>query len=106
MTELPAKPKRSIVTLIWLIVLQLMALVSLLFWVVVAGLPVMAFDTGQSPEVRTFVLRVWACSLFPLIWPSARGLRSRSARTGWQPYSPGRLSRRRFYFILSFGLKT
>jgi len=67
MTELTAKPKRSIVTLIWLIVSQLMALVSLLFWVVVAGLSVMAFDEGQSPEAWTFVLAVWAYPLFPLV---------------------------------------
>ena len=67
MTELTAKPKRSIVTLIWLIVSQLMALVSLLFWVVVAGLSVMAFDTGQSPEAWALVLAVWAYPLFPLV---------------------------------------
>jgi uncharacterized BrkB/YihY/UPF0761 family membrane protein len=67
MTELTAKPKRSIATLIWLIVSQLMALGSLLFWVVVAGLSVMAFDEGQSPEAWTFVLAVWAYPLFPLV---------------------------------------
>lgn len=66
MTELTIKPKRSIVTLIWLIVSQLIALASLLFWVVVAGLSVMAFDTGQSPEAWAFVLTVWAYPLFPL----------------------------------------
>jgi hypothetical protein len=67
MAELTAKPKRSIVTLIWLIVSQLMALVSLLFWVVVAGLSVMAADSGSSPEVLTFILAVWAYPLFPLV---------------------------------------
>ena len=67
MTEPTAKPKRSIVTLIWLIISQLMALASLLFWVVVAGLSVMAFDEGQSPEAWTFVLAVWAYPLFPLV---------------------------------------
>ena len=67
MTELTAKPKRSIVTLIWLIVSQLMALASLLFWVVVAGLSVMAFDEGQSPEAWAFVLVIWAYPLFPLV---------------------------------------
>jgi hypothetical protein len=67
MTELIAKPKHSIVTLIWLIVSQLMALGSLLFWVVVAGLSVMAFDEGQSPEAWAFVLVIWAYPLFPLV---------------------------------------
>jgi len=67
MTELTAKPKRSIVTLIWLIVSQLMALGSLLFWVVAAGLSVMAFDEGQSPEAWAFVLVIWAYPLFPLV---------------------------------------
>jgi len=67
MTELTAKPKRSIITLIWLIVSQLMALASLLFWALVAGLSVMAFDEGQSPEAWTFVLAVWAYPLFPLV---------------------------------------
>ena len=67
MTELAAKPKRSIVTLIWLIVSQLMASGSLWFWVVVAGLSVMAFDTGQSPEAWAFALAVWAYPLFPLV---------------------------------------
>jgi uncharacterized BrkB/YihY/UPF0761 family membrane protein len=67
MTELTAKPKRSIATLIWLIVSQLMALASLLFWVIVAGLSVMAFDEGQSPGAWVFVLAIWTYPLFPLV---------------------------------------
>jgi uncharacterized membrane protein len=66
MTELTAKPKRSIVTLTWLIVSQLMALASLSFWVLVAGLSVMAFDEGQSPVAWAIVIAVWAYPLFPL----------------------------------------
>jgi uncharacterized BrkB/YihY/UPF0761 family membrane protein len=66
MTELTAKPKRSVVTLIWLIVSQLMALATLLFWVVVAGLSVMAFDEGQSPVAWAIVIAAWAYPLFPL----------------------------------------
>ena len=66
MTELTAKPKRSIVTLIWLIVSQLIAVATLLFWVLVAGLSVMAFDEGPSPEAWRFVIAVWAYPLFPL----------------------------------------
>ncbi len=67
MTEPTAKPKHSIGVLIWLIISQLIALGSLSFWVVVAGLSVMAFDTGQSPEAWAFVLAVWAYPLFPLV---------------------------------------
>ena len=67
MTEVTAKPKRSIVTLIWLIVSQLIALATLTFWVLVAGLSVMAFDEGSSPEAWRFVIAVWAYPLFPLV---------------------------------------
>ena len=67
MTKLTAKPKRSIGVLIWLIISQLMALGSLWIWAVVAGLSVMAFDSGQSPEAWTIVLAVWAYPLFPLV---------------------------------------
>ena len=66
MTELTAKPKRSIVTLIWLIGSQLLARATLLFWALVAGLSVMAFDEGQSPEAWAIVIAVWAYPLFPL----------------------------------------
>jgi hypothetical protein len=67
MTELTAKPKRSIGVLIWLIVSQLMALGSLWIWVVAAGVAVMAFDEGSSPEAWRFVLTVWTYPLFPLV---------------------------------------
>ncbi len=53
--------------LIWLIVSQLLAIGSLLIWALMAGLSVMAFDTGESPEAWAFVLAVWAYPLFPLI---------------------------------------
>lgn len=89
MTELTAQPKRSIGTLIWLIVSQLLALGSLLIWAVLAGLSVMAFDSGQSPAAWTFVLAVWAYPSSRWSWPSARGSRSHAARTAWQPCSPG-----------------
>ena len=67
MTELTTQPKRSIGTLIWLIVSQLMALASLWIWVIAAGLSVMAFDSGNSPEAWRMVLTVWAYPLFPLV---------------------------------------
>jgi uncharacterized membrane protein len=67
MTEPTAKPERSIGTLIWLIASQLIALGSLWIWVLAAGLSVMAFDEGQSPEAWRMVLTVWAYPLFPLV---------------------------------------
>ncbi|NJC96514.1 MAG: hypothetical protein C3F07_07865 [Anaerolineales bacterium] len=52
--------------LIWLIVSQLLALGSLLFWLVMAGLSVMAFDSGESPEAWAFVIAVWSYPIWPL----------------------------------------
>ena len=66
MTKVTAQPKRRTGLLIWLIVSQLLAVGSLLIWALMAGLSVMAFDTGQSPEAWAFVLAVWAYPLFPL----------------------------------------
>jgi len=66
MTEPTEKPKRSIATLIWLIVSQLLALATLLFWVLVAGLSVMVFDEGSSPVAWAIVIAVWAYPLFPM----------------------------------------
>ena len=105
MTELNAKPKRSIVTLIWLIVSQLMALATLLFWVVAAGLSVMAFDEGSSPEAWRMVLTVWAYPLFPLTmaigaWIAFVFRKNRLAVS----YSPGCPSCRRVCSILLYGL--
>ena len=52
--------------LIWLIVSQLLAVASLLFWLVMAGLSVMAFDSGVTQEAWNFVIAVW---LYP-VWPT------------------------------------
>jgi len=67
MTAIAAPPKRSRGVLVWLIVSQLMALGSLLIWALMAGLSVMAFDSGESPEAWAFVIAVWAYPLFPLV---------------------------------------
>ena len=67
MTELAAPPKRRTGLVIWMIVSQLLTIGSLLFWALVAGLSVMAFDEGPSPEAWTFVIAVWAYPLFPLV---------------------------------------
>ena len=67
MTQDVAPPKRRTGFLIWMIVSQLLAVGSLLFWALAAGLSVMAFDEGVSPEAWAFVLAVWAYPLFPLL---------------------------------------
>jgi len=67
MTESTAPPKRRTGLLIWLIVSQLLALGSLWIWVLMLGFSVMAFDEGDSPEARRFVLTICAYPLFPLL---------------------------------------
>jgi len=89
MTELAAPPKRRTGLLIWLIVSQLLAVGSLLIWAIMAGLSVMAFDTGESPEAWAFVLAVWLIRSSRCSWPSAHGSPLPFARTGWQPCSQG-----------------
>jgi hypothetical protein len=67
MTEFAAPPKRRTGLVIWMIVSQLLAIGSLSFWALVAGLSVMAFDEGSSPVAWAIVLTVWAYPLFPLL---------------------------------------
>ena len=67
MTEISESPKRRTSLLIWLIVSQLLAVGSLVIWAFLAGMSVMAFDEGQSPEAWTLVLTVWAYPIFPLL---------------------------------------
>ena len=52
--------------LIWLIASQLLALVSLIFWMFVAGISVMAFDSGVTQEAWNVVIAVWAYPLWPI----------------------------------------
>ena len=67
MTEVTAQPKRRTGLVIWLIVSQLLTIASLSLWLLVAGLSVMAFDSGDSRVAWAIVLTVWAYPLFPLI---------------------------------------
>jgi hypothetical protein len=60
------KPASRKPILIWLIVSQLLALASLGFWLLVAGLSVMAFDSGVTAEAWTFVIAVWSYPVWPL----------------------------------------
>jgi len=52
--------------LIWLIVSQLLALASLFFWLLMAGLSVMAFDSGVTQEAWNFVIIVWSYPIWPV----------------------------------------
>ena len=57
--------------LIWLIVSQSLALASLFFWLVAAGLSVMAFDAGVTQAAWNFVIAVWAFPIWPIAFTGA-----------------------------------
>jgi hypothetical protein len=57
--------------LVWLIISQLLAVASLFFWLVAAGLSVMAFDSGVSTEAWTFVIAVWSYPVWPIVFAIA-----------------------------------
>ena len=57
--------------LIWLIASQVLALASLVFWLLMAGLSVMAFDSGVTTEAWTFVIAVWSYPVWPLAFAIA-----------------------------------
>ena len=61
-----AKPPTRKPILIWLIISQLLALASLFFWLLMAGLSVMAFDSGVTQEAWNFVIVVWSYPIWPL----------------------------------------
>jgi len=63
---LEAKPLSRKPILIWLIVSQALALASLFFWLLVAGLSVMAFDSGESQTAWTFVIAIWSYPIWPV----------------------------------------
>jgi hypothetical protein len=60
------KPKRTGL-LVWMIVSQLLTLASLLIWLLVAGLSVMAFDSGVTAEAWTIVIAVWSYPIIPIV---------------------------------------
>ena len=62
--ETKPAPRKPI--LLWLIASQLFALASLVFWLVVAGLSVMAFDSGVTQEAWNFVIAVWSYPVWPV----------------------------------------
>ena len=67
MSENAEKPKPRKALVIWLILSQLLAVASLLIWALVAGLSVMAFDSGVTTEAWTVVIVVWSYPIFPLL---------------------------------------
>jgi hypothetical protein len=67
MTSTTIPPPKRTGLLIWMILSQLLALGSLVIWLLVAGLSVMAFDQGSTPEAWTFVLVVWSYPILPII---------------------------------------
>ena len=66
MTE-TTPPKKRTELLIWMILSQILALGSLVIWLLVAGLSVMAFDSGVTAEAWTVVIAVWSYPIIPLI---------------------------------------
>ena len=65
MTETSNPPKRTGL-LIWMILSQLFAVGSLVIWLVMAGLSVMAFDSGESTAAWAFVIAVWSYPIIPI----------------------------------------
>lgn len=60
------QPKRTGL-LIWMIVSQILAVGSLIPWLLMAGFSVMAFDSGVTAEAWTFVIIVWSYPLIPIV---------------------------------------
>ena len=65
------KPASRKPILIWLIASQLLAAASLIFWLLMAGLSVMAFDSGVTQEAWNFVIAVWAYPVWPIAFTIA-----------------------------------
>jgi len=68
---LETKPASRTPILVWLIVSQLLAVASLIFWLFAAGISVMAFDAGVTAEAWTFVIAVWSYPIWPIAFTLA-----------------------------------
>ena len=66
-TNLPSRKP----ILIWLIISQVLALASLVVWLLMAGLSVMAFDSGVTQEAWNFVIAVWLYPIWPIVFSIA-----------------------------------
>jgi hypothetical protein len=78
-----AKPASRKPILLWLIASQILALLSLVFWLVVAGLSVMAFDSGVTAEAWTFVIAVWSYPIWPLVFAIAAWIAYARKKDRW-----------------------
>jgi hypothetical protein len=65
MTSAAPQPKK-IGLLIWMIFSQLLAVLSLVLWLLMAGLSVMAFGSGVTAEAWAVVIAVWLYPIIPL----------------------------------------
>jgi hypothetical protein len=65
-TDLETQASSRRLILVWLIISQLLALASLFFWLVAAGLSVMAFDSGVTQQAWNFVIAAWAYPIWPI----------------------------------------
>jgi uncharacterized membrane protein len=63
------KPASRRLVLIWLIASQLLALASLIFWLIAAGIS--SFDPRATQEARGFMVAVWAYPLWPIAFSIA-----------------------------------
>ena len=52
---------------IWMVASQILTLLSLIIWLFMAGISVMAFDSGVSTEAWTIVIAVWSYPIIPLV---------------------------------------
>ena len=55
----------------WLIISHVLALASLVVWLLMAGLSVMAFDSGVTQEAWNFVIAVWLYPIWPIVFAVA-----------------------------------
>jgi len=53
--------------IIWMIISQILMVLSLGIWLLVAGLSFMAFDSGVSTEAWTIVIVVWSYPIIPIV---------------------------------------
>lgn len=103
--ETHASSRRPI--LVWLIISQLLALGSLFFWLVAAGLSVMAFDSGVTREAWNFVIAVWAYPIWPIGFAIASWVayaRRQDRLAGVLTYLPSCIGVNHLYSAIKFPL--
>ena len=67
MTEITAPPSKRTGLTIWMILSQILAVLSLIPWLLMAGLSVMAFDSGVTAEAWAVVIAVWSYPILPIL---------------------------------------